>query len=91
MASGIAAILIAMMPLWFALLGWIYLRERLPRIVVVAIGIGFLGTALLVWPAGDGANRFDAGRDPDPVPRPARLGPRLDLLGAAARSCRPAR
>ena len=58
--SGIAAILIAMMPLWFALLGWIYLRQRLPRIVVGAIGLGFLGTALLVWPAGEGANRFDA-------------------------------
>lgn len=57
--SGIAAILIAMMPLWFALLGWIYVREKLPRIVVLAIVIGFAGTALLVWPAGDGANRFD--------------------------------
>jgi drug/metabolite transporter (DMT)-like permease len=59
--SGIAAILIAMMPLWFALLGWVYLRQRLPRIVVGAIALGFLGTALLVWPAGEGANRFDAG------------------------------
>jgi drug/metabolite transporter (DMT)-like permease len=57
--SGIAAILIAMMPLWFALLGWIYVREKLPRIVVLAIVIGFAGTALLVWPAGDGANSFD--------------------------------
>jgi len=58
-ASGIAAILVAMMPLWFALLGWIYLRERVPRIVIFAIGIGFIGTALLVAPAGDGANSFD--------------------------------
>src|SRR5262245_3366193 len=58
--SGIAAILIAMMPLWFALLGWIYLKQRLPRIVVGAIALGFFGTALLVWPAGEGANRFDA-------------------------------
>jgi drug/metabolite transporter (DMT)-like permease len=57
--SGIAAILIAMMPLWFALLGWLYVRERLPRVVVVAIAIGFAGTALLIWPVGDGANRFD--------------------------------
>jgi drug/metabolite transporter (DMT)-like permease len=59
--SGIAAILIAMMPLWFALLGWLYLRQRLPRIVLGAIALGFLGTALLVWPAGEGANRFDPG------------------------------
>ncbi len=57
--SGIAAILIAMMPLWFALLGWLYLRQRLPRIVLGAIVLGFFGTALLVWPAGEGANRFD--------------------------------
>jgi drug/metabolite transporter (DMT)-like permease len=57
--SGVAAILIAMMPLWFALLGWLYLRERLPRMVLIAIAVGFAGTALLIWPAGDGANRFD--------------------------------
>jgi drug/metabolite transporter (DMT)-like permease len=58
--SGIAAILIAMMPLWFALLGWLYLRQRLPRLVVGAIALGFVGTALLVWPAGAGANTFDS-------------------------------
>lgn len=57
--SGIAAILIAMMPLWFALLGWLYLRQRLPRVVVFAIAVGFAGTALLIWPSGEGANRFD--------------------------------
>lgn len=58
--SGIAAILIAMMPLWFALLGWLYLRQRLPRLVIGAIALGFFGTALLVWPAGAGANTFDS-------------------------------
>jgi drug/metabolite transporter (DMT)-like permease len=57
--SGIAAILIAMMPLWFALLGWLYFRERLPRIVVFAIALGFGGTALLIWPAGAGASSYD--------------------------------
>ena len=57
--SGVAAILIAMMPLWFALLGWIYLRERLPRLVVLAIAIGFAGTAFLIWPTGEGANNFE--------------------------------
>jgi drug/metabolite transporter (DMT)-like permease len=58
--SGVAAILIAMIPLWFALLGWIYMREKLPRIVVLAIVIGFAGSALLVAPTGEGANRFEA-------------------------------
>jgi drug/metabolite transporter (DMT)-like permease len=57
--SGVAAILIAMMPLWFAVLGWLYFRERLPRLVVGAIAVGFAGTALLIWPGGDGANRFE--------------------------------
>jgi drug/metabolite transporter (DMT)-like permease len=57
--SGIAAILIAMIPLWFAIFGWLYFREKLPRIVVLAIVIGFAGTALLVAPTGDGANSFD--------------------------------
>lgn len=57
--SGIAAILIGMMPLWFALLGWLYLRQRLPRLVVGAIALGFGGVALLIWPSGEGANVFD--------------------------------
>jgi drug/metabolite transporter (DMT)-like permease len=57
--SGVAAILIAMMPLWFAVLGWLYFRERLPRLVVGAIAVGFAGTALLIWPAGEGANSFN--------------------------------
>ncbi len=57
--SGIAAILIAMIPLWFAIFGWLYFREKLPRIVALAIVIGFAGTALLVAPTGDGANSFD--------------------------------
>lgn len=57
--SGIAAILVGMMPLWFALLGWLYLRERLPRLVAFAVALGFAGVALLVWPSGDGANHFD--------------------------------
>ena len=57
--SGVAAIIVATIPLWFALLGWIYFRQRLPRIVVGAIALGFFGTALLVAPAGEGANSFD--------------------------------
>jgi drug/metabolite transporter (DMT)-like permease len=57
--SGIAAILVAMIPVWFAILGWLYFRDRLPRIVSLAIVIGFAGVGLLVWPVGDGANRFD--------------------------------
>ncbi len=57
--SGIAAILIAMMPLWFAILGWLYFRDKLPKVVAFAIAVGFAGTALLIWPSGAGANSFD--------------------------------
>ena len=59
-ASGIAAILIALMPVWLAVLGWIYFRERLPRIVGLGVVVGIVGVFLLVWPIGSGANRFDA-------------------------------
>jgi drug/metabolite transporter (DMT)-like permease len=58
--SGIAAILIAMVPLWLAVFGWLYFREKLPRIVVLGVVIGLVGVALLVWPVGAGANAFDA-------------------------------
>jgi drug/metabolite transporter (DMT)-like permease len=57
--SGIAAILIGMMPVWFAILGWLYFRERPGRIVALGIVIGFAGVAALVWPVGSGANHFD--------------------------------
>lgn len=57
--SSIAAILIGMMPVWFAIFGWLYFRERLPRIVAFAIAIGFAGVAVLLWPSGAGANQFD--------------------------------
>ncbi|HJP87898.1 MAG TPA: EamA family transporter, partial [Candidatus Limnocylindrales bacterium] len=57
--SGIAAILIAMMPLWFAILGWLYFRDKLPKVVAFAIAVGFAGTALLIWPSGAGANSFE--------------------------------
>jgi drug/metabolite transporter (DMT)-like permease len=58
-ASGIAAILVAMMPLWLAVFGWIYFRDRLPRLAVLGVAVGLFGVALLVWPAGGGANAFD--------------------------------
>jgi drug/metabolite transporter (DMT)-like permease len=48
------------MPVWFALLGFLYFRERLPRFVVGAIALGLVGTALLIAPAGEGANHLDA-------------------------------
>jgi drug/metabolite transporter (DMT)-like permease len=57
--SGIAAILVAMMPLWLAVFGWLYFRDRLRRLAVLGVAIGLVGVALLVWPVGSGANAFD--------------------------------
>lgn len=57
--SGIAAILIGMMPMWFAIFGWLYLKEKLPRLVLFAVLLGFAGVALLVAPTGEGANSFE--------------------------------
>jgi len=57
--SGIAAILIALIPLWFAVLGRIYFGDPFPKLVLVGIAIGLAGVVLLVWPFGDGANTID--------------------------------
>jgi drug/metabolite transporter (DMT)-like permease len=48
-----------MMPVWFAVLGWLYFHERPGRVVAVGIVVGFAGVAALVWPVGDGANHLD--------------------------------
>lgn len=55
--SGIAALIVASVPLWMALIAFIALKERLPRIAVAGLVVGFAGTALLIRPAG--AERID--------------------------------
>lgn len=58
--SGITALLVAMMPVWVAVLGWLFLRERLPRLAVIGIIVGFVGVAILVGPsAGGGTGALD--------------------------------
>ena len=49
--SGIAALLIATMPIWVAVLGGIFLGERLPRLAVVGVVVGFVGVAVLAAPS----------------------------------------
>ncbi|MBI2776528.1 MAG: EamA family transporter [Chloroflexi bacterium] len=51
--SGIAAVLVAMIPLWFAVLGRLYFKERLSALTGLGIAIGLAGVALLAWPTGD--------------------------------------
>ena len=57
--AGIAAFLIALLPVWVAVLGRIFFGERLPRIVVVGIIVGLVGVAILVDPFGTSGPAFD--------------------------------
>jgi drug/metabolite transporter (DMT)-like permease len=54
--SGITALLVAMMPVWVAVLGWLFLRERLPRLAMVGIVVGFVGVTILVGPSAVGGS-----------------------------------
>jgi drug/metabolite transporter (DMT)-like permease len=49
--SGIAALMIAMMPVWVAVLGRVFLGQRLPRLAAFGVVLGFVGIAILVGPS----------------------------------------
>ena len=57
--SGITALMIAMMPVWVAVLSWLFLRERLATAAIVGIVIGIAGVAILVGPDGAPADHAD--------------------------------
>ena len=46
--SGITGVLIAMMPVWVAIYGRLFFRERLPRLAIVGIVVGMVGVVILV-------------------------------------------
>ncbi|HEY6057724.1 MAG TPA: EamA family transporter [Candidatus Limnocylindrales bacterium] len=50
--SGIAALLVAVMPVWLAIVGRVAFGQRLPLAVVAGIALGLAGVAILAWPAG---------------------------------------
>lgn len=52
--SGLAALIVATVPLWMALLGRVLLGQRMARLSVVGVLLGFAGVAVLLSPAGDG-------------------------------------
>ena len=52
--AGIAAILVALLPVWVAVLGRVFFGERLPRVAVVGIVVGLAGVIVLVGPFGTG-------------------------------------
>ena len=50
--SGIAALIVASVPLWMALIAFVALKERLPKIAIAGVVVGFAGAALLIGPSG---------------------------------------
>ena len=59
--SGIAALLVALMPMWLAIFGRVLLGDRLPLLASVGIAVGLVGVAILAWPAGDVGDLDPAG------------------------------
>ena len=57
--SGIAALMVAMMPVWVAVLSWVFLRERLPAAAIVGVVIGIVGVGILVGPEGSPSEGSD--------------------------------
>ena len=50
-ASGLAAVIVAMVPFWTVLVEALLPRgERLTRRTLLGLGVGFLGIVVLVWP-----------------------------------------
>jgi drug/metabolite transporter (DMT)-like permease len=49
--SGITALIIALMPVWVAILSRVFLKERLPRLAIAGIVLGFVGVAILIGPS----------------------------------------
>ncbi|MHB8891313.1 MAG: EamA family transporter [Candidatus Limnocylindrales bacterium] len=52
-ATGIAALLIGLVPMWLAVFGRIMFGERIPTAAAAGIAVGLAGVAILAWPAGD--------------------------------------
>jgi drug/metabolite transporter (DMT)-like permease len=57
--SGIAALMIALMPAWVAIFGRLFYRERLPLAAIVGIAVGLVGVAILVAPTDEPGGTFD--------------------------------
>ncbi len=58
-SAGLSSIFNATTPLWGALVAWLWLHDRLDRVRVAGLGIGFAG---VIWLAGDKAS-FKPGVD----------------------------
>ena len=85
--SGIAALLVALMPMWLAIFGLVILGERLPRAGIVGIAVGLVGVAILAWPTA-GVDDLDPAGLLALLISPDLLVARLDLCRATGRAAR---
>jgi drug/metabolite transporter (DMT)-like permease len=60
-ATGIAALLIALVPMWLAVFGRLLFRDPVAPLVAAGIAVGLLGVAILAWPAGQVGDLDPAG------------------------------
>jgi drug/metabolite transporter (DMT)-like permease len=59
-ASGVAGVLSALLPLFAACIGYLVFREKLPRLATLGLAIGFVGVGILLRP-GSGYDLFGVG------------------------------
>jgi drug/metabolite transporter (DMT)-like permease len=55
--TGVASLIVAVVPLWMALFDRVACGQRLGRSALIGLAVGFGGVALLAWPSG--SNRID--------------------------------
>jgi len=60
-SSGVAAVLVTTMPLWLALLAYLLGGERLSRLGVLGLALGFVGVVILADPRGESVDHVGAG------------------------------
>lgn len=56
--TGVAALLIGLLPMWLAIFGRVLFREPIQPLVAAGIVIGVVGVAILAWPVG-GVGQLD--------------------------------
>jgi drug/metabolite transporter (DMT)-like permease len=58
---GVAAVIVALVPMWLALLDRVFFRQPLGPVLALGIGIGIVGVAILAWPVGGAGDLDPAG------------------------------
>lgn len=56
--SGIAALLVGLMPMWLAVFARLGFGDRLPAVAAIGTAVGIAGVAILAWPVG-GTGQLD--------------------------------